>query len=178
MVRRLLIALLGVAVAGLAACSQPGMPTDKLVVGQVVPDIALVGVNGSSARLSDYRGRLVVLNLWATWCEPCRREMPNLQQLGDALDPQDFAVVGVAADEDEHLVREYLLDKQVTFPNYIDKTQQVSREQLGVQIFPYTLLIAPDGRLIQRFAGPREWQRSDVIELLRRARAGDYSRLQ
>ena len=144
----------------------------------MLPDVRLVRLDGSHGRLSDYRGKLVVLNLWATWCEPCRREMPNLQALSDALDPQRFAVVGVAADEDEHLVREYLLDKQVTFPNYIDKTQHVSREQFGVQIFPYTLLISPDGQLIQRFAGPREWQRSDVIALLARAYEGDYSGLQ
>ncbi len=165
-------------VVGLVACSQPTTPTDQLRLGQLLPDVSLVKLDGSSARLSDYRGKLVVLNLWATWCEPCRREMPNLQALSDALDPQRFAVVGVAADEDEHLVREYLLDKQVIFPNYIDQTQQVSREQLGVLIFPYTLLISPDGRLIQRFAGPREWQRSDVIELLGRAYHGDYSGLQ
>lgn len=175
--RRYLIPLL-FAVVGLTACSPPPVPTDGLVVGQAMPDVLLVGLEGGSARLSDYRGKLVVLNLWATWCEPCRREMPNLQQLSDALDPQRFAVVGLAADEDAHLVREYLLDKQVTFPNYIDTAQQVSREQFGVQLFPYTLLISPDGHFIQRFAGPREWHRSDVIALLGRAYEGDYSGLQ
>lgn len=142
-----------------------------------MPELVLVDVDGVTAKLSDYRGKLVVLNLWATWCEPCRREMPNLQQLSNSLDPQRFVVVGVAADEDGHLVREYLLEKGIKFPNYIDKGMLVSQQQLGIQIFPYTLLIAPDGRLIQRFAGPREWQRETVIELLQRAFAGDYSDL-
>jgi thiol-disulfide isomerase/thioredoxin len=170
--------LLFFTLAGLAACSQPAPPTDKLVVGEPLPDIALTSLDGGSARLSDYRGKLVVLNLWATWCEPCRREMPNLQQLSNSLDPQRFAVVAVAADEDEHLLREYLLDKGVTFASYVDKGGRISRDQLGVQLFPYTLLIAADGRLIQRYAGPREWQRAEVVELLQRAAAGDYSGLQ
>lgn len=171
--------LLFFTLAGLAACSnQPAPPTDKLVVGEPLPDIALTSLDGGSARLSDYHGKLVVLNLWATWCEPCRREMPNLQQLSNSLDPQRFAVVAVAADEDEHLLREYLLDKGVTFISYVDKGGQISRDQLGVQLFPYTLLIAADGRLIQRYAGPREWQRAEVVELLQRAAAGDYSGLQ
>lgn len=178
MAQRFLRLSLSLVILGLAACSQPAPPTDRLVAGEPLPDVVLAGLDGVNARLSDYRGKLVVLNLWATWCEPCRREMPNLQQLSNSLDPQRFVVVGVAADEDEHLVREYLLDKGVGFPNYIDKEQQVSREQFGIQLFPYTLLIAPDGHLIQRFAGPREWQRDEVIELLKRAYDGDYSGLQ
>jgi thiol-disulfide isomerase/thioredoxin len=165
-------------IAGLAACSQPAPPTDRLVVGEPLPDIVLTTLDGGVAHLSDYHGKLVVLNLWATWCEPCRREMPNLQQLSNSLDPQRFVVVGVAADEDAHLVREYLRDKSVTFPNHIDAGQQISRQQLGVQLFPYTLLIAPDGRFIQRFAGPREWQREEVVKLLSQAFEGDYSGLQ
>ena len=167
-----------VLIVGLAACSQPAPPTDRLVAGEPFPDIVLTGLDGSISHLSDYRGKLVVLNLWATWCEPCRRELPNLQQLSSSLDPQRVVVVGMAGDDDARLVGEYLRDKGVTFPNYIDKGQQISRQQLGVQLFPYTLLIAPDGHFIQRFAGPREWQRTEVIELLRRAFEGDYSGLQ
>ena len=160
---------------GLAACSQPAPPTDKLTLGKPLPDLTFKGLDGSTSYLSDYHGKLVVLNLWATWCEPCRREMPNLQRLSQALDPSHFAVVGVSGDDDELLVREYLKDKGVTFPAYIDKGQQMSRDQLGVRLFPYTLLISPDGTLIQRYAGPREWQRGEVVELIKRAYAGDYS---
>lgn len=176
--RPLLTACLALFVAGLAACSQSTPPSDKLKIGAPLPDIELTALDGGSAHLSDYRGRLVVLNLWATWCEPCRREMPNLQQLSNSLDPQHFAVVGLAADEDEHLVREYLIDKGVTFPSYIDKGERISHDQLGIPLFPYTLLLSPDGRLIQRFPGPREWQQADVVELIRRAYKGDYSGLQ
>ena len=161
----------------LQGCSEPEPLTDKLVIGELFPDISLQQLDGGSLPISHYRGKLVVLNAWATWCEPCRREMPNLQQLSDALDPERFVVIGLAQDEDDHLVREYLLDQKVRFSSYLDPAGGIATDQLGIQIFPYTLLIGPDGRFIQRITGPREWQRQEVVELLQKAYAGDYSEL-
>jgi thiol-disulfide isomerase/thioredoxin len=162
----------------LQGCSEPESVTDNLTVGAFFPEIRLQQLDGGRISIKHYRGKLLVLNAWATWCEPCRREMPNLQQLSDALDPERFAVIGLAQDEDDHLVREYLLDQKVTFTSYIDPAGAIATEQLGIQFFPYTLLIGPDGRFIQRISGPREWQRQDVIDLLEKAYAGDYSALQ
>lgn len=163
---------------GLSACSQTESLTDKLTVGEPFPEIDLPRLDGAAPNsVSDYRGKLVVLNLWATWCEPCRREMPNLQQLSDRLDDQRFAVLGMAQDEDDHLVREYLIDTGVSFAEHIDAAGAISTEKLGVQLFPYTLLIAPDGQFIQRITGPREWQRDEVVELLEKAYSGDYAAL-
>lgn len=162
----------------LTGCSKPEPLTDNLKVGEPVPDIVMQRLDGTTSdSLADYRGKLVVLNVWATWCEPCRRELPNLQQLSVALDSKHFAVLGMAEDEDDHLVREYLIDKGVSFVNYLDPHGAIATNQLGIQIFPYTLLIAPDGRFIQRIPGPREWQRDEVIGLLEKAYAGDYSGL-
>ncbi len=162
----------------LQGCSESEPLTDNLTAGAVFPQISMRQLDGGKVSIQEYRGKLVVLNAWATWCEPCRREMPNLQQLSDALDPQRFAVIGLAQDEDDHLVREYLLDQKVTFTSYIDPAGEVATDQLGIQIFPYTLLISPDGHFIQRISGPREWQRQEVIDLLEKAYAGDYSALQ
>ena len=166
-------------VIGLSGCSQNEPLTDKLSVGEPFPEISLSRLDGAVPNsITDYRGKLVVLNLWATWCEPCRREMPNLQQLSDSLDSERFAVLGLAQDEDDHLVREYLIDTGVTFAAHIDPASTVTKDKLGVQLFPYTLLIAPDGRFIQRITGPREWQRAEVIDLLEKAYGGDYADLQ
>lgn len=163
----------------LLGCSEPQPSTDKLEVGQPLPPMTLQRLDGAAAdRLRDYRGKLVVMNLWATWCEPCRREMPNLQQLSDTLDADRFAVIGVAQDEDDHLVREYLIDKGVEFAHYIDAGGAITSERLGIRLFPYTLLIAPDGRLIQSIPGAREWHHPEVVDLLEQLYAGDYSQLQ
>ena len=165
-------------VAGLSACSPSQAPTDKLIVGEPFPNIPLITLDGEESSLLNYRGRLVVLNLWATWCEPCRLEMPNLQQLSDTLDAQRFAVLGVSIDDDAPAVREYLHDKAVRFARYIDVDGEVAAEQLGVRLYPYTFLIAPDGTFIQRIPGPREWHRPEVVVLLEAAYGGDYSGLQ
>jgi thiol-disulfide isomerase/thioredoxin len=161
----------------LLGCSQSEPLSDNLTSGQPMPAFVLQGLNGEQSSLDAYRGKLVVLNVWATWCEPCRREMPNLQQLSDTLDPQRFVVLGLAEDDDPHVVREYLLDKQIGFVSFIDPGREISTELLGIQIFPYTLLIAPDGSFVQRFPGPREWHREEVVKLLEKAYNGDYSDL-
>ena len=87
------------------------------------------------------------------------------------------AVQRLAEDDDPHIVREYMLDKQIEFVSFIDPAREISTELLGIKLFPYTLLIAPDGRFIQRFPGPREWHREEVLELLEQAYNGDYSGL-
>lgn len=162
----------------LVACdSTPPSQVDRLRYDQPFPALQLTALDGGAASLADYRGKLVVLNIWATWCEPCRRELPNLQALSESLDPARFAVLGLAEDDDPHLVREYLNDKGVRFANYVDPGRALATEVLGVQVFPYTLLIAPDGTFIERVPGPREWQQPEVRQRLERAFRGDYSAL-
>ena len=143
-----------------------------LTVGQVVPDIPLAGLDGSKTTLAAYRGKLVVLNAWATWCPPCRREMPSLERLSKALDTGHFAVLGVSVDEQERGVREYLNDKAVTFAAFIDKDLKVVRDTLGIKIYPTTLLIAPNGTLIGALVGPRDWDSPAMIQLLENAWQG------
>lgn len=162
----------------LAACDSPPPPLmDHLNYDRPFPALQLTSLDGGAATLADYRGKLVVLNIWATWCEPCRRELPNLQALSDSLDPARFAVIGLAEDDDPHLVREYMNDKGVRFPSYFDPGRALATNVLGVQVFPYTLLIAPDGSFIERVPGPREWQQPEVRARLERAFHGDYAAL-
>lgn len=143
-----------------------------LTVGQAVPDITLTGLNGSKTTLAAYRGKLVVFNAWATWCPPCRREMPSLERLSKTLDTEHFAVLGVSVDEEERGVSEYLTDKSVTFAAFIDKDLKVVRDTLGIRIYPTTLLIAPNGTLIGQVVGPRDWDSAAMIQLLESAHRG------
>lgn len=168
---------LGVFVFILLACSEPPPPTDKLIVGKSLPDIQLVDFDGDHASLADHNGKLIVLNLWATWCEPCRREMPALQALSDSLDDNRFVVLGISVDDDVHNAREFLIDKDVRFTSYFDEGGAVANAELGIPLYPYTLLISPEGQLIQRVPGAREWHHDDVVEILERAYHGDYSDL-
>jgi len=161
-------------VVGLNGCSDsPPVKTDALVLGDPFPALVIRDFDSNDVDLQTYKGKLIVLNLWATWCEPCRREMPALQALSDALDPERFAVIGVSVDEDEHVAREYLIDKDIQFPNFWDAEAEQATSMLGAQLFPYTFLISPEGEFIQRVPGAREWHRQEVVDLLNKLARGD-----
>lgn len=130
---------------------------DPELVGRPMPELQLIRADGSSWSLADLRGQVVVLNLWATWCPPCRREMPALQRLADALPAERFAVVGVSVDVDRFLVEEFLRRLEVTFDVVIDPSGEATDPILAVRAFPETFLIDADGTLRQRVLGDQEW---------------------
>ncbi len=108
---------------------------------------------------------MLVLNVWATWCPPCRREMPSLERLSRTLDPQRFAVIGLSTDQDEKLASEFLLQNQITFANFFDQSGKIAK-QLGLKVYPETFVIAPDGTLVERIPGLREWDSAAMLAQL------------
>ncbi|HEY0845493.1 MAG TPA: TlpA disulfide reductase family protein [Noviherbaspirillum sp.] len=142
-------------------------PPAQPVEGRLFPHIKLdQSDNVLAAR--GFQGKVLVLNVWATWCPPCRREMPSLERLSRTLDPNRFAVIGMSTDRDERLAEEFLLQSGVTFANFFDRNGQVARE-LGLQVYPETFVIAPDGTLVRRVPGMREWDSEEVIAELEAA---------
>ena len=110
--------------------------------------------------LSSFSDRVVLLNFWATWCEPCEREMPAMERLYQALPRDDFELIAVAIDDNEEDVRAFQERYQLSFPILLDLDQAVyaGYQTMGV---PESLLIDRDGRIVERYVGPREW---DAIE--------------
>lgn len=152
---------------GLLACSKaPTESTSQLSAGQPFPAIELVGLDKHTRSITSYRGKLVVLNLWATWCGPCRRELPSLQRLSSILDPARFAVIGLSVDDDDHVAREYLKDKNITFATFIDKDMRIALDVLNIDAFPLTYLIDSKGIIIQIIAGERAWDTPLNVEAL------------
>jgi thiol-disulfide isomerase/thioredoxin len=109
---------------------------------------------------SSFSGRIVLLNFWATWCEPCEREMPAMERLYQALPREDFELVAVAIDDKEEDVRAFQERYQLSFPILLDLDQAVYAEYQTMGV-PESLLIDRDGRIVERYVGPREW---DAIE--------------
>ncbi len=160
----------------LAACDQ-GPPADRLVEGRPFPYLTLQEFDGGTRSLEDYRGRVVILNVWATWCPPCRRELPGLERLHQRLDPDGFAVIGLSVDGDADIAREFLLDRGVTFRSYFDRDGAAADRVLGIRIYPDTFILSADGVLLRKFVGEREWDDPALIEALTAARTGDTRRL-
>jgi thiol-disulfide isomerase/thioredoxin len=162
--------------AALAACSDPPSP-DRLVEGQPFPSLTLESLDGGSVPTSALRGKLVVLNVWATWCPPCRKELPSLQRLSGTLDKRRFAVMGLSLDQDPVPVREYLHDRQVTYPNFLDRGMAIAERVLEMKAYPDTLFIAPDGTFLGRIVGATQWDDPRVVEALETAYHGDAAGL-
>lgn len=102
--------------------------------------------------------KTLVINFWATWCPPCREEMPSLQALSTELDPERFAVIGISVDEDLNLLKEFLLEYAIDFAVLQDSAGQALAAPLKIISYPETLIVSPQGEVLHRVSGTREWQ--------------------
>lgn len=165
------LALAGVALLSVTACDSPQEPATKVIAaGRPLPPLRLTDIRGDEALLEARPGRVMVLNVWATWCGPCRRELPSLQRLADLLGEDGYEVVGVALDEDLHHVREYLHDKGVTYRNYLDIDRSRIESALGITAVPATLFVDTEGKVNQVIIGPREWDDAGIVSELSKLR--------
>jgi len=139
-----------------------------------LPDLDFLGSDGRPTKLSALRGRTVLLNLWATWCAPCRKEMPALDRLQGELGGADFEVVAVTIDQRN-------LDRPKTFLREIGVSRLAYYSDPSARIFqqlraadravgmPTTLIIDPEGCELGYLAGPAEWDSEDALKLMRAA---------
>ena len=145
----------------LAGCggetSNPSMP------GGHLPEFRLAGLDAQEVDSKGFAGRPLLINVWATWCEPCRREMAGLQRLSDRFSATGLQVVGITVDADLNLAREFLLQNGIRFLNLADPDQRLVRDVLNIKAFPHTLIVDRDGRVLESFAGVRDW--SDMQRL-------------
>ena len=151
------------------ACDQDGDPSETLACMDdsniTLENISLDRIDGEREDFSQYLGKLVVMNIWATWCAPCIKEMPALQALSNRLDPEKGLVIGVSVDrKPADTVQAFLNEHQISFTNYIDPKQDVIRKVLGVSSLPETFIFGPSGCLIDRVLGIREWDSDEVYD--------------
>ncbi len=137
------------------------------------PDLRLPGLTVPDVRLGALRGRLVVLNVWATWCPPCRRELPALVRLQRSIPEDRLRVVLLSVDDDPDLAIEYLRQRRIDLPAYIDRDRDIVGRLLGVRVYPDTFVISPEGVLWRRIAGETDWDHPAIVEALRRAAIDD-----
>ena len=125
---------------------------------EVAPDFALVDVDGQTHRLSDLKGKKVVLNFWATWCAPCRKEMPQLAELQEEFGGEDFEVLTLATGRNSPAgIKKFFADNGITnLPRHQDPKQAVARE-MAVLGLPITVILDRDGKEIARLRGDAEW---------------------
>lgn len=140
-------------------------------VGKPVPAYAATTVEGDSISLAGMRGKAVLLNVWATWCHPCREELPDLQRLHERHAPRGLTVVGVSVDDASTAgtdVRDFARRYGVTYPLWRDPDERVLSTFRAVGV-PNTYLIAPDGTLLWKRLGPVKADDPELAAALERA---------
>jgi peroxiredoxin len=130
------------------------------------PDFSLPDTNGRLQRLSDYRGVPVILNFWATWCPPCREEIPSMNRAWRVLREEGVAMLAVNVGEDEDTIFIFTADYPADFPLLLDHSGEVIG-QWPVKGLPTTFVIAPDGTIAYRAIGGRDWDDNELLEMIR-----------
>jgi thiol-disulfide isomerase/thioredoxin len=132
--------------------------------GYLAPDFQAVDLDGRPVRLDDLRGRAVFLNFWATWCGPCRREIPAIDRLA-RRSGQRVAVVTVATDSSAADVQQFLRNARSKIPVVVDQTGDLG-EKYDVAAIPTTFLVDPRGIIVKRIAGARAWDHPEFVAWL------------
>ncbi len=173
MPRAVCIALVLMCVAGLSpvrAASGACHGTVSGHEGDCAPDFSLKTLGEKTLSLSDFKGKVVLLNFWASWCEPCAAEFPPLEQLGRALKGTPFVILSVSIDEDgrkavEPFLKKILKNHLPSFAVLLDTNQKVSKS-FGTFQVPETYIIDPSGRIVDKVIGIRDWEDPLLVHYL------------
>ena len=157
--------------------AQPPAPSPPVAVGQVLPEAFMAGLNGPHAPLSSYRGRWLIINVWASWCSPCRKEAASLERLAWSEAGSRYTVIGISTDDDRNAAVQWLRQSNATISHYIDAGPRWPLEHmLGASSIPVTVLVDPTGRVVARIRGAREWDTAESVQLIERSFAGSARR--
>ncbi|MGE5639627.1 MAG: peroxiredoxin family protein [Clostridia bacterium] len=150
----LLAALLAATFAAHAASLKPW-------TGGRTPPLELADMDGAAHRLSDYRGKVVLVNFWATWCAPCRAEMPSIERLRAALEGRPFAVLAVNVGENPRAAREFAEKLPVKFTILMDRDLKATKSW-SAKLLPASFVVGPDGAIKYAYLGDLDWSSPEV----------------
>jgi thiol-disulfide isomerase/thioredoxin len=164
-----MLCLLGMAGAAAVAADLP--PLSHSLTKQAprpAPALRLKDLDGQLADLAHLKGRVVLINYWATWCPPCRREMPSMERLSQALKGEAFSVLAVDVGEDADTIDAFTsqLDTELSFPILLD-TRSRTMQAWGVAGLPTTFLVDKQGRIVASAIGGREFDHPEIIRAIR-----------
>lgn len=162
--RRVLVVALMMLTFIVAGCSkEEAAPPRK---GVAAPDFTLMDLTGKQVRLSDYRGKVVLLNFWATWCPPCREEMPSMVRLNQIMAGKPFQMLAVSIDDAGKVAVEAYLQKSGTVLPVLLDTEQNAGKLYGITGVPETFVIDKKGVILEKVVGGSDWSAPNVVKFL------------
>jgi len=161
---RWVCSVLALCVLGTAAEAAGKIP-GELQIGDSLREATLQGLNGSPRKLSEFRGKPLIINMWASWCGPCRAEMASLERLA-WLDPAGhFTVIGISTDDYPEQAMTLLRKSNATISQFIDSKLQMEN-MLGANRLPLTVLVDADGRVLEKIYGAQAWDSPESLRLI------------
>jgi thiol-disulfide isomerase/thioredoxin len=156
------VLLLISALMGLGASAKtPG----EVDVGGVLREATLRGLNGPDRKLSDFRGKPLIINVWASWCPPCIQEMGSLERLAWHDMGEHYGVIGISTDDYPEAAKGFLRKSSATLNHYIDH-QLTLENMLGADHLPLTVLVDAKGRVLRKIVGAREWDSAQSLQMI------------
>jgi thiol-disulfide isomerase/thioredoxin len=149
-----------------AAPAAPAATPGEVAVGGTLREATIAGLNGPARKLSDFRGRPLIINVWASWCGPCRAEMASLDRLAWLDVGREFNIIGISTDDYPERAKAWLRDSNATISQFIDQQLQMEN-MLGASKLPLTVLVGADGRVLDKIYGAHEWDSAEAVRLIR-----------
>ena len=138
----------------------------KAEVGKLAPDFTLVDRKGKTWTLSELKGQVVFVNFWATWCPPCREEMPSMQKLYTMLPKDKFKMLAILSNDDPARADAFAAQLGITVPILHDRDQKVG-PKYGLTGLPETFIVDKQGVLREKFIGPAQWDSPGFVQMMK-----------
>lgn len=151
--------------AGGARAAGKAGATPQAWAGGATPPLSLPDLSGRTVSLADFRGKVVLVNFWATWCEPCRDEMPAFERLRASLAGRPFEVIAVNLAEPEARIRAFIEKVPMPFPVLLDRDMAAAKAW-GARVLPATYVVGPDGRIRYHHRGELDWSKDPARKLV------------
>ncbi len=164
--RKISALLLLLVIAPLCSAQQTGKGLAKLSPPVQAPEFELIDSDGNQHRMSEYLGQVMIVNFWATWCPPCRAEMPSMQSAWELLEPEGILMFGINVGENEDIIFEFTANYPVEFPLLLDTDSSVIK-QWPVRGLPTTFIVDPEGQIVYQAIGGREWDDPALLSMIR-----------
>ena len=148
----LLIFFLALTLCTTAFAGTPG----EVMVGSYLREATLNGLNGKSKKLSDFNGKPLIINVWASWCGPCRAEMASLERLAQHYNGKELHVIGISTDDYRKKAKAFIKQTEITFENFLD-SKLLLENMLGANTIPLTILVSANGRVLKKVRGAYQW---------------------
>jgi cytochrome c biogenesis protein CcmG/thiol:disulfide interchange protein DsbE len=141
----------------------------------IAPEFELPTLQGGKIKLSDYRGKVLFINFWATWCATCKVEMPSMEKLYQRFREYDFEMLTISVDKDLSLISPFIKEYNLSFPVLLDPDSKVAKRDYKTTGVPETFVVDKNGIIVHKAIGPRDWANDETMEAFAQLIQREYS---